>query len=130
MDRSKKAVDAARQGQEKELRMLAKEAGAWDPDKGFIIIGDDGQKVFMNPNQFKDALKRGDEAANKFQTQLAAKVTGGAGGQPRGSNLGSNLGGAAGGRPGFHVGDVISALTTGNFGGVARELIQPFGSGK
>ncbi len=75
----------------------------------------------MMPDQYLDALRRGDKVAEDFQKQLAARLT-------RKEVSGMGMTGATGtNRPGFHIGDLVGAITTGNLGGIARELMQPLG---
>ncbi len=122
VNRAEQAIKSAREKNERDLRLLAKEAGAWDPKKGLIIIDKDGKQVFMMPDEYKKALDRGDETAEDFQKQLAARLT-----RRDPAVGGSRAAGVSPNRPGFHIGDLVGALTTGNFGGVARELMQPLG---
>jgi len=124
-ERTEAAIKSLQERNERDLRILTKEAGAWEPDKGLIIIDKDGKQQFMMPDEYKKALERGDELAEDFQKQLAARLTR--------KDLGvsaSSMGGRSPDKPGFHIGDLVSAVTTGDFRGIARELMQPLGSGK
>lgn len=80
----------------------------------------------MMPDEYRQALKGGDEEkrklAEKFEKQVAARLT-------RKQGFGTGQSNQATNRPGFHFGDLFSALTTGNIGGIARELMQPLGKG-
>lgn len=100
----------AREGDDRELRLIAKETGAWDKKRGYLIIDEKGEKHFLNQDEFERAIKSGNKRAEQLQRQLRARLAQ----TTRMRTSGGRASGGAVDEPGFHIGDVISALTTGN----------------
>jgi len=134
IERSEAAIKSLREKNEKDLRLLAKEAGAWDSKKGLVIIGDDGKQHFMMPDEYKRALDDANDirhdTAVKFEKQLQARLTRKDLGLGAPGTMSGTRGEQFTDRPGFHIGDLIGAAASGNFSGLIKELIQPFGKGE